>query len=198
MTNQEPTNRAEDVRYSPRAVEDDHWIREFLEEAPMCVLGLVDDAEPYLVNQLFVYDSTAEAIFLHGAYTGKTRTLVEDAETARACLTVSRMGRVLPAEMPVDFDVEYDSVVVYGDISLVEGQETKRDALEQLMSKFAPHMASGADYDPIADSSIDRTSVYRIDVDGWSGKRNEQPTDFAGAYDYDTVRENHAANRHQG
>lgn len=91
--------------------------------------------------------------------------------------------------MPVDFDVEYDSVVVYGDISLVEGQDAKRDALERLMAKFAPHMDPGEDYDPIADSSIDRTSVYRIDVDGWSGKRNEQPADFAGAYDYDSVRD---------
>lgn len=190
MTDQQPTNRDDTIRYSPRAVEDDEWIREFLQEEPMCVLGLVDDAEPYLVNQLFVYDPDEEAIYLHGAFTGKTRTLVEDAGTAPASLTVSRMDRLLPAEMPVDFDVEYDSVVVYGDITLVEDRDAKRDALEQLMTKFVPHMEPGVDYDPIADDSIDRTSVYRIDIDGWSGKRNDQPADFARAYDYNTVREN--------
>jgi hypothetical protein len=49
-------------------------------------------------------------------------------------------------------------------------------------------MTPGEDYEPIADDSIDRTSVYRLDVEGWSGKRNE-PDSFPGAYDYDAIRD---------
>ena len=189
MGDDSPENRADDVRLSPRAVEDDDWIEEFLTRQPMCVLGLVDDGSPYVVNQLFVYDPVEHAVFLHGANTGRTRTIVERGDSPDASLTVSRMGRLLPAEMPVDFDVEYASVVVYGEIGLVEESAKKRLALEQIMDKFAPHLSPEEDYNPIADSSIERTSVYRIDIDGWSAKRNETGPDFDGAYDYQAVRE---------
>ncbi|WP_411966125.1 pyridoxamine 5'-phosphate oxidase family protein [Haloferax sp. YSMS24] len=189
MSEDGPENRAEDVRYSPRAVEDDDWIESFLTDQPMCVLGLVDDGSPYVVNQLFVFDPSEHALFLHGANTGRTRTVVEREDVSDASLTVSSMGHLLPAEKPVDFDVEYASVVAYGEIDLVEESGEKRRVLELLMEKFAPHMTPGEDYNPIAESSIERTSVYRIDIDSWSAKRNEPDSPFPGAYDYRTVRE---------
>jgi hypothetical protein len=185
MVERTPENRSDDVRLAGRAVTDDEWIAEFLKEEPMGVVGLVDDEEPYLVNQLFVYDESEHAMFLHGAATGRTRTIVERDDLTPVCLTASRMGRLLPAEMPVDFDVEYESVVVYGHIRVVADVERKRRALERIMDKFAPDLTAGEDYEPIAEESIDRTSVYRIDIEGWSGKRNDKPVDFPGAYDYD-------------
>lgn len=188
MTGQPPENRSGTIRYEPRAVDDDDWIERFLADQPMGVVGLVDDGSPYLVNQLFVYDPGEQAVFFHGAHAGKTRSIVEVEDPPDVCLTVSRMGRLLPAEKPVDFDVEYESVVVYGTIDLVETPAAKRKALEQIMEKFAPQLAPGEDYHRIADASIERTSVYRIDVTGWSGKRNEFDPDFPGAYDYDAVR----------
>jgi nitroimidazol reductase NimA-like FMN-containing flavoprotein (pyridoxamine 5'-phosphate oxidase superfamily) len=185
MPERTPENRSDDVRLAQRGVSDDEWIASFLTREPMAVVGLVDDGEPYLVNQLFVYDESEDAIFLHGAKTGRTRTVVEGDDDTPACLTASRMGRLLPAEMPVDFDVEYESVVVFGTIRVVTDTGRKRRALELLMEQFAPDLTPGEDYEPIADASIERTSVYRIDIEGWSGKRNDKPEDFPGAYDYD-------------
>jgi nitroimidazol reductase NimA-like FMN-containing flavoprotein (pyridoxamine 5'-phosphate oxidase superfamily) len=185
MPERRPENRSDDVRLAQRGVSDDEWIASFLTREPMAVVGLVDDGEPYLVNQLFVYDESEDAMFLHGAKTGRTRTVVEGDDATPACLTASRMGRLLPAEMPVDFDVEYESVVVFGTIRVVTDTGRKRRALELLMDQFAPDLTPGEDYEPIADASIERTSVYRIDIEGWSGKRNDKPEDFPGAYDYD-------------
>ncbi|WP_458188815.1 pyridoxamine 5'-phosphate oxidase family protein [Haladaptatus sp. NG-WS-4] len=189
MSEETPTDRSDDVRLIGRAVEDEEWIEAFLEEEPMGVVGLVDEGAPYVVNQLFVYDSNEQAVFLHGAATGRTRSVVERDGNVEACLTVSRMGRLIPAAKPVDFDVEYASVVVFGEISLVEDTADKRRALELLMAKFAPQLRPGDDYEPIADDSIERTSVYRIDVDGWSAKRNETPPDDETAYDYRAIQD---------
>ena len=188
MSEDTPTNRSDDVRLIGRAVEEDEWIEAFLDEEPMCVVGLVDDSSPYVVNQLFVYDSDEQAVFLHGAATGRMRSVVERDGTVEASLTVSRMGQLIPAAMPVDFDVEYESVVAFGEISLVTEVASKREALEQLMTKFAPQLSPGTDYEPIADDSIDRTSVYRIDIEGWSAKRNETPPDDETTYEYQAVR----------
>lgn len=181
-----PDNRSDDVRLIGRAVENDDWIEGFLAEMPMGVVGLVDEGSPYLVNQLFVYDPGEQAIFLHGAATGRTRSVVEGDGTVEACLTVSRMGELVPAEMPVDFDVEYESVVVFGEISLVAGKIDKRRALESIMTKFAPQLSAGDDDEPIADDSIERTSVYRIDIEGWSAKRNDA-SDNDATYEYQSV-----------
>lgn len=189
MSEDTPTNRSDDVRLIGRAVEEDDWIEAFLDEEPMCVVGLVDDGSPYVVNQLFVYDADEQAVFLHGAATGRTRSVVESDGTVEASLTVSRMGQLVPAAMPVDFDVEYESVVAFGEVSLVTDVANKREALERLMTKFAPQLSPGADYEPIADDSIDRTSVYRIDIDGWSAKRNETPPGDETAYEYRAVRD---------
>ena len=185
MSDEYPKNRSDEVTLAGRAEMDDEWIEKFLAEQPMCVLGLVDEGSPYLVNQLFVYNPDERAAFLHGRAKGRTRTIVGRVDPAEACLTVSEMGQLLPAEVPVDFDVEYESVVAYGEIDLVEGESRKRAALEKIMDKFAGHLDPGEDYDPIAAESIDRTSVYRVDLDGWSGKRNEMMSDFAGAYEYE-------------
>jgi len=183
MTSETPTNASDEIRYAPRAVADDEWIRAFLARQPTGVFGFVDEGSPYLVSQLFVYDEAEHAVFFHGANTGRTRNVVE--RDGEACFTVTEMGRLLPAEKPVNFDVEYSSVVVFGRTRRLADPNEKHRVLEQVMAKFAPQMESDRDYEPISDASVDRTSVYRLDVDRWSAKRNWEDADFSGAYDYE-------------
>lgn len=180
---------SDEIRYSPKAVEDEAWIESFLARRPKGVLGLVDGGAPYLVTQLYVYDGDERAIYLHGANAGRTKDVVSSTGDAEACFTVSEMGRLIPAEKPVDFTVEYASVDAFGAVSLVTDPADKRRTLEAFMAKFAPQLAAGEDYEPMSEASIDRTSVYRLAVDGWSAKRGEKDPDHPGAYEYEGVRD---------
>jgi nitroimidazol reductase NimA-like FMN-containing flavoprotein (pyridoxamine 5'-phosphate oxidase superfamily) len=99
------------------------------------------------------------------------------------------MGRFVPAAEPVNFTVEYASVVAYGTVSLLDTREEKRRVLERFMTKFAPQLTPGEDYEEMTGGSIDRTAVYRLDVESWSAKRGEKPPEHPGAYDLDDVRE---------
>ncbi|MFC4552941.1 MULTISPECIES: pyridoxamine 5'-phosphate oxidase family protein [Halorussus] len=114
MSDDAPDSVSDDVRYAPRAVDDEEWTSAFLRRRPAGVLGLVDDGAPYVVTQLFAYDEDEHAVFFHGANEGKTKRIVERSD--RASFTVNEMGRLLPAEKPVNFDVEYESVVAFGRI----------------------------------------------------------------------------------
>lgn len=185
MSDGAPRNAADDVRYGSKAVEDDDWIRTFLSRIPNGVLALPATAEPHVVTQLFVHDAETDRLFFHGAQGGRAYDLIEAAESTRASFTASEMGRMIPAQMPVNFTVEYASVVARGELSLVEPAEEKFAVLERFMTKYAPQLTPGEDYDPIAEASVDRTAVYRFDVDEWSGKRGEKPTEFPGAFEYD-------------
>lgn len=185
---EEPDNISDEIRYQRKAVEDSEWIASFLADQPGGVLGLVDDGSPYVVTQLFVHDPDSNALFLHGARTGRTRRIVDAADRPEATFTVSEMGRFIPHEVPMEFTVEYASVDVFGHIDVVEDPDEKRRVLELFMAEFAPHLEPEVDYNTIADKNVDITSVYRLDIDSWSAKRGEKPPDHPGAYDLDDVR----------
>jgi hypothetical protein len=75
-------------------------------------------------------------------------------------------------------------VVVFGRARIVEEKEEARHGLQLLLDKYAPHLRPGRDYRPVADEELPRTTVYRIDIDSWSGKRETAPPDYPGAYPY--------------
>jgi nitroimidazol reductase NimA-like FMN-containing flavoprotein (pyridoxamine 5'-phosphate oxidase superfamily) len=182
-----PEDVSDSIRYQGKAVCDSSWIPEFLTDQETGVLGLVDGDTPHLVTQLFVYDGDEGAIFMHGAQAGRAHGLVADGDQPRATFTTSEKGRYIPAEEPVNFTVEYSSVVAYGTIGLLGDDERKRHILHQFMEKFAPQLTEGEDYEAMTDESVDRTAVYRLDVESWSGKRGRKDPERQGAYDLDSV-----------
>ncbi|MFC5277698.1 pyridoxamine 5'-phosphate oxidase family protein [Halorubrum rubrum] len=187
MTDPTPADVSDEIRYQGKAIDDPEWIPEFLADQETGVLGLVDDDTPHLVTQLFVYDSEAGAIYLHGAQGGRAHDLVEEGDGPRASFTTSEKGRYVPADEPVNFTVEYSSVVAYGTVDFVTERPAKRRVLERFMEKFAPQLTPGEDYEEMAAESIDRTAVYRLDVDSWSGKEGWKEPDHPDAYDLDAV-----------
>lgn len=187
MTEDAPEDISDSIRYQGKAIDDPAWIPEFLADRETGVLGLVDEDTPHLVTQLFVYDSAVSSIFLHGARAGRAHDLVESGEQTRASFTTSEKGRYVPADEPVNFTVEYSSVVAYGSIDLLTGREEKRRVLEQFMEKFAPQLTAGEDYEQMSEESIDRTAVYRLDVESWSGKKGWKDPDHPDAYDLESV-----------
>ena len=94
------------------------------------------------------------------------------------------MGRLLPAETALEFSVEYASVVVFGTATRLGETEEATDALHLLLRKYAPHLEAGQHYRPVMPEELVRTSVYRICIEEWSGKKKEAPADLPGAYTY--------------
>jgi nitroimidazol reductase NimA-like FMN-containing flavoprotein (pyridoxamine 5'-phosphate oxidase superfamily) len=175
-----------EVRRADRAVEDEAWIRTFLHRAPIGVLATVHDGQPFINSNLYVYDEAAHAIYMHTARVGRTQANVTTHE--RVCFSVSEMGRLLPADVALEFSVEYASVVVFGRAQIVTNAEEATHGLQQLLDKYAPHLRPGRDYRPIVPEELKRTAVYRIDIERWSGKKKEVEADFPGAFLYGTVK----------
>jgi uncharacterized protein len=171
-----------EIRRRDRVVTDEDWIRDLLRRAPFGTLATVSDGQPFVNMNIFVYDEKAHALYLHTARAGRTRDNVE-AEN-RVCFGVSEMGRLLPASTAVHFSVEYAGVVVFGRARIVEDDREAEQALQQLLDKYAPHLRPGRDYRPIQPEELAVTSVYRIDIDEWSGKQKVAPADHPGAFLY--------------
>ena len=170
------------VKRSDREVTDETWIRALLHRAPVGYLATVHDDQPFINSNIFVYDEAANAIYMHTARLGRTQGNVDQHE--KVCFTVTEMGRLLPADVALEFSVEYAGVVVFGTAVIIQEQQEAIDALQLLMDKYAPHLTPGQDYRPPVAEELKRTAVYRIHIDKWSGKKKEVASDFPGAYLY--------------
>jgi uncharacterized protein len=170
------------VRRPDRAITDDDWIKGYLRIAPFGFLATLNDGQPFLNSNLFVYDEDRSRIYMHTARAGRTRTNVE--EGGRICFSVAEMGRLLPAEEALEFSVEYCGVTVFGVAFMVESAAEKEVALQMLLDKYFPHLRPGGDYQPITTDELSRTSVYRIEIESWSAKRKVVEDDFPGSFLY--------------
>jgi len=121
-------------------------------------------------------------IYMHGAPVGRTRANVETEE--RVCFSVSEMGRLVPAPRAFNMSVEYAGVTVFGRALLLDDDAEKERALQMLVDKYFPHLLPGEDYGRSTPDERARTSVYRIEIDHWSGKRKVAEPDHPGAFVY--------------
>lgn len=166
---------------------DEAWVRSFIREAPFGFLATVaDGGQPFLNSNLFVYDGGRHCIYLHTHRTGRTRENLANPE--KVAFGVAAMGRLLPAPEALEFSVEYAGVTVFGTGRIVEDESEAKGALQMLLDKYAPHLCPGRDYRATTDDELARTTVYRIDVETWSGKQKEVEADFPGAFELPELR----------
>lgn len=171
-----------EVRRRDRAMEDEAWITELLRRAPIGVLATTYEQQPFINSNLFAFDAEQHVIYMHTAKVGRTRANVEGGEPV--CFSAFEMGRLLPADTALEMSVEYGGVVVFGRAAVVADAQEQRHGLQLLLDKYFAHLRPGADYRPMTDEELARTSVYRITIEQWSGKRKHVAEDFPGAFHY--------------
>ena len=168
-----------EVRRRDRA-KDDEWTRAFIGQARAGVLATVRGEQPFINTNLFVYDPGSHAIYMHTARLGLTRQNL--AEPAPVCFSAFEMGRLLPADEALEFSTEFAGVTVFGEGRVVEDEAEAKAALQMLLDKYAPHLRPDRDYRAITPEELKRTSVFRIDIEEWSGKLKIVEDDFPGAF----------------
>lgn len=167
------------IRYKPRE-KNEAWIRQFMQQAPFGMLGTTSGSQPFVTPMLFVYDEAKHALYFHSAVKSRVRANIE--ANPHVCFTLAEMGRLLPAQTAKEFDVEYSSVMVFGEVFVVENPSEALRGLDLLMRRYAPHLQSGQDYTAITEDELRVTTVYRMDIKTWSGKQNLIENNPPGAY----------------
>lgn len=170
------------VRRRDRSIEDEAWIQDFLNRAAWGVFAMTHDGQPVVNSNIFVYAPEKHAIYWHTAGEGRTRSVLE--KNPQVCLSVSTMGRLLPARTALEMSVEYAGVTVFGKATEIEDDDEAVQSLEILLDKYFPHLERGRDYRAITPEERKRTSIYRMDIESWVGKKKEVPDDFPGAFHF--------------
>jgi hypothetical protein len=154
----------------PELAKDDEWIREFLARVHTGHIATRWDEQPFITPTNFWYDPERHEIYFHSNITGRVRANSE--RHPQVCFEACESGKLLPANTAFEFSIQYECVIAFGTIRLLEDPEEQRRALYGLISKYFPGMEPGEHYRPITEQELKRTSVYAIAIEGWTGKRN--------------------------
>lgn len=154
----------------PEHVQDETWIREFLNRAQIGHIATRWKEQPFINPTTFWYDAEHHEIVFHSNIVGRVRANSE--RYPEVCFEASEFGRLLPSNVALEFSIQYESVIAFGRIRILEDLAEKQRALYGLIGKYFPRMTAGQEYRPITDKELKRTSVYAISIESWSGKRN--------------------------
>jgi len=154
----------------PHLAQDDAWIRAFLARAQVGHVATRWDEQPFITPTLFWYDPERHIVYFHSNITGRVRANAE--RHPQVCFETSEISKLLPSNVAMEFAQQFESVIAFGQIRVVEDPDEQRRALYGLITKYFPGMVAGQHYRPITDQELRPTSVYAIRIDGWSGKRN--------------------------
>jgi len=154
----------------PELACDDDWIRNFLKRVEIGHVATCWGTQPFITPVLFWYDEQSHEIYFHSSTVGRLRENVE--HYPEVCFEACETGRLLPSNLACKFSLQYESVIAFGKIRILNDEQESMRALYGLIEKYFPEMELDLDYRPINEDELNRTSVYAVAIQSWSGKRN--------------------------
>jgi nitroimidazol reductase NimA-like FMN-containing flavoprotein (pyridoxamine 5'-phosphate oxidase superfamily) len=118
---------------------------------------------PYGVPLSYIYEGGA--IYFHCANKGLKLELLEKCD--KVCFTVARQYKTIPEK----FSVDYESAILFGKASFVQGEE-KTNALKQFFKKYFPVEFNPEEIQKELDNTMGRTVVVKIEIEHLSGKKS--------------------------
>ena len=179
MSKKYDMNDLSKMRLKDREVKDAKEIKDILSKASYGNIATVMDDQPFITMTVFVYDEETHSIYMHTSKYG--RLCANVGQSNKVCFSVGKIGRMLPSEFAREFSNEYESVVCFGTIEVMDDMKTARDKMHLMIDKYFPHLEKEKDYRPITESEIKEIATYKISIDSWSGKKKEVEKDFPGA-----------------
>jgi nitroimidazol reductase NimA-like FMN-containing flavoprotein (pyridoxamine 5'-phosphate oxidase superfamily) len=128
------SERTRVVREAVRAVYNRDAIYEILDEAFVCHVGFVQDAQPFVIPTMFA--RIADAIYFHGS--AASRMLRGLSGGLPICITVTLTDGLVLARSVFNHSMNYRSVVALGNATLIDDPVEKLQALRAFTEKLIP------------------------------------------------------------
>jgi hypothetical protein len=123
------------MRRPERELKDNSNIEEILKNGKYATIALCRNNEPYIVTLSYGYDSANKAIYFHAAKQGVKIDFIKS--NPNACLTIIEDNGYIQSECAHS----YRSVVIRGDIELVQNEIEKRHGIEVMIDHLEDNPA---------------------------------------------------------
>jgi nitroimidazol reductase NimA-like FMN-containing flavoprotein (pyridoxamine 5'-phosphate oxidase superfamily) len=160
----EPTERTRVVREPHRGAYDSETIYAILDEGFVCHVGFSVEEQPYVIPTL--YGRVGDAVYFHGS--AASRMLRNLSGGIPVCLTVTLTDGFVLARSVFNHSMNYRSVVVLGQATLVNEPSQKRAALHAFTEKILPGRWNEARQP--SEKELKATSILRLPLTEASAK----------------------------
>jgi hypothetical protein len=166
------TRRATVRRRAARGRYDRTTIDAILDEGLIAHLGIVQDAQPFVIPVL--YARSGSQVYVHGSPV--SRLLKALAEGVPMCLTVTLLDGLVLARSAFHHSMNYRSVVVLSEGRVVSDPDEKLAALEAIVEHIVPGRTADARRPSVKE--MKKTEVIALTIDEASAKiRTGPPVD---------------------
>jgi len=174
-----PSERTRLRRYHWLARYDKDTINEIIDAAMICHVGYIFDGHPYVTPTN--HWRIGEYVYWHGS--SASRMLKAQAKGIPVCFSVTHLDGLVISRAAFNHNVNFRSVMAFGNAELVEEEEKKR-VLSVFVNKLVPGLWEHA-RQPTA-SEWKATRVIKLRLDEVSAKvRNGPPVDDEADYQLD-------------
>jgi uncharacterized protein len=167
------TERTKVRRHPERGTYDQEQIYSILDEAYVCHVGFADHGQPYVIPM--AYGRSENRIFIHGS--AISRLLTSLSAGIPVCVTVTIVDGLVLARSAFRHSLNYRSVVVFGEATLVTDPAEKMEAMRVLTDHIVP--GRWEEVRQPNEPELQKTTVLSIRLDEASAKiRTGPPLDL--------------------
>jgi uncharacterized protein len=136
-----------------------------------CSIAVEKDGFPFIHVAFFVFDASENEVIFHFSKHGYAGEQITDGK--KAAISIYKYGKLYTAEQAVDFGCEYQSVILYGNISIITEEAARMDAMQKFFLKFFGHVQEK--YEPFTTAQAKPIHVAKMKIDDWLGKEHLVP-----------------------
>ncbi|MBU0514220.1 MAG: pyridoxamine 5'-phosphate oxidase family protein [Proteobacteria bacterium] len=152
------------MRRREQEIKDRATVEAVLKKAVYLTLGLCRQGEPYVVPVSFGYADGR--LYFHTGAKGLKMDILR--ANPRVSFTAVVEAASIPGEAPCKWDMDYQSVIGFGQAVILEDEAAKVEGLRVITAHYA---GPGDYYFPPA--KVKAATVVRIDIETMTGKRGQ-------------------------
>ncbi|MCK5551562.1 MAG: pyridoxamine 5'-phosphate oxidase family protein [Deltaproteobacteria bacterium] len=151
------------MRSKDKEIKDKELMESILKRAITCRMGLSENNVPYIVPLNFGYKNNF--LYFHSAKEGRKIDMIR--KNNNICFEIDIDTKLLNAEKPCKWSMQYYSVIGFGKAFLVEDLEEKRAALDIIMEHYAGK--SSCEY---PEESVNKVTIIKVQIESMTGKKS--------------------------
>ena len=157
------------VRESDRAVYDREAVYRILDAGFLCHVGFVQDGQPFVIPT--GYGRNGDVLYVHGS--AASRMLREANKGVPVCVTVTLLDGLVLARSIFNHSMNYRSVVILGQATIVDDPAEKLEALRLLSEHIIPGRWQDSRFPN--ERELKATTVLRLPLEEFSAKVRQGP-----------------------
>lgn len=153
------------MRRNDKEIKDKNAIERILNEAQVCRIALCNDNKPYIVPMNFGFKDNY--LYLHSACEGRKIDMIKG--NNNICFEVDIKNELVKSDEACNWGMKYYSVIGFGNASLINDNNKKKEALDIIMQKYSENTQKTFEYSP---SALDKTVIIKVKITKLTGKKS--------------------------